>query len=122
MVSTKLGDQQISSENHESANCRLCGLSENLTLCGFAICGLNLFILFADLKLSQVRKKPFLLTNIAYKALAKFVHNKNRVQRGLLGLFLRQSSAVFTDFMIDHKNLRICYLRTGIPKKFVDLR
>jgi hypothetical protein len=38
----------------------------NMTLCGFAICGPNLF-LFADLKLTQVRKY------IAYNAMIEFI-------------------------------------------------
>ncbi len=95
---------------HQCGTLRICDLrSEPLfVICGFVICEPNLF---ADLKLTQVRKDiNFLLTSVAYT-----------VQRRLLGLFVLglfyRNLRIF-DLRINHESLQICDLRTDTPKKF----
>jgi hypothetical protein len=42
------------------------------------------------------------------------------LETGLCSILVEISKFKF--FLVNHKNLRICYLRTGTPRKFADMQ
>ncbi len=119
-----MGCLQINSANRESATkiiCLIWGPSANVTICGFAICGPNPFVI-SGLKTSvSAQIHTFLLTNIEYEALIKNLYRIPKSwKRRLLKLFQQDLCGILQKFA--DLSLNFSDLRTGILKKFADLR
>ncbi len=119
--------------------CYICGPSAYGAICGFEICGSNIFCnlricwpkFIADLQLPQIWEFfIFLLTNTYLKcANSNFYQIKISVKQTcswLLdsfalkgGNFLKE---MFNSLYLMLENLRICNLRIGSPTKYADLQ
>ncbi len=140
-----MGDPQISSANRKSANLRtykiwhICGSSEGVAICGFAICGPSTFLLFAyliifaDLKLPQICKLCiFLLINLYLKCSNLNFYSIKNLAKQTCSRLLRSLFRLFSDLWwkicglaicgVGHlRNLRICIWQIN-QKKFAELK